>query len=938
MTSPAARARLILLVCLAIPLAVAIGIYLRELPRWNERAWSGLVAQNSFGENELRIRVVQPGSPAAAAGIERGDRVLALDGIVTADLTALRLREIALRPGDSYTLTVARDEEQRDITMVAVSPLATRVTVIRLLVGAFCCFVFVTTGFFVAVAKPTDRRARVLAAMMLLYALTYLLTDVLMKSPMVTGRVSEHDIAALLLVVSTVAAFSVPVLFHFSLVFPKDRPALRRSNGPLVWAYAPATIAVLWMTPLVLIAFSGLRITETGEVPAILQALRRVVDGLVDVVRHPWIGVPVVVAILALPVLLVLDVIRGLRARGLSSLVHRPVSAIALATAALAAPGLVLLILAAMSGPGDPKLAVWGGALFSIAAFALYFGSFTLQLVATLTCLVLSYREAGAEERRQIRWPLWALIFSLGMSFVFGILTAVLSISLPAISTSIDIASKLVAIPIPIGFAFAIFRYRLMDVDLFMRRTVAYLALTGLVVAIYLAISAGLGALLISMAGVRGQAGTIVAALVAAAAFFPLRARVQGVVERTIFRERHDYPRTLERFSAAIDAETQAPRLAELAAEAIQRELPNKAVVVFAAGPGGDEMRAIAKVGDIADAKVRGLVIDAQGLPARLGHEPVDASAVPAQGGDAAAMSAVSAALLAVARGGSGRPRALITLGRRSNRELFEDIDREFVASVADRLGRRLDEIRLVAQSEDLERARMIQASLLPRALPRPVGLEVAVRYRPSQAVGGDYYDAIELASGKLALAIADVSGKGIAASLLMSNTQAAFRALAGTGLPPAALIAQLNRVLAGNVAEGRFVTFCYIEIDPRSGAMRVTNAGHTPPAILGRDGTVTTLATNGMPLGLFADAEYGESEAALAPGEFLFLSTDGITEAPDAAGTFFGDTGFDRRLAAAAEGAPSADEAARRLVDAVLEFAAGDPNDDVTLLVAKRD
>ena len=182
-----------------------------------------------------------------------------------------------------------------------------------------------------------------------------------------------------------------------------------------------------------------------------------------------------------------------------------------------------------------------------------------------------------------------------------------------------------------------------------------------------------------------------------------------------------------------------------------------------------------------------------------------------------------------------------------------------------------------LASRERVE-AQAIQRALLPAVLPEFIGCELAVRWQPASAFGGDCYDAIRLSETTLALSIADVCGKGLPAALVMSSLQASVRAFALTDSTPRAVVSQLNQALCRNVDLRRFVTFFYGVYDSTTRCLTYSNAGHNPPAIVRADGSVVRLAAGGMVVGMIDVATYEQGEVRLDPGDRLVLFTDGIT------------------------------------------------------------
>lgn len=238
---------------------------------------------------------------------------------------------------------------------------------------------------------------------------------------------------------------------------------------------------------------------------------------------------------------------------------------------------------------------------------------------------------------------------------------------------------------------------------------------------------------------------------------------------------------------------------------------------------------------------------------------------------------------------------------------------------------------RLEMQEQELERAREIQQSLLPKQIPQLPGFEVAGAWRPARTVSGDYYDVLRLGEHRLGICIADVVGKGVSAALLMANVQAAVRAFGSETETPAGLCGKVNRLLCENIATGKFVTFLYGVLDCEARTFRFCNAGHLPPIVIAAD-EVAPFAPSGAVLGVFPAWAYEDSAIELKPGDRLLLFTDGITEAIDSEGQEFAETRIE--AFSRANGSLSAAELNSRLLAQVTAFCGDRFQDDATLLV----
>ena len=294
---------------------------------------------------------------------------------------------------------------------------------------------------------------------------------------------------------------------------------------------------------------------------------------------------------------------------------------------------------------------------------------------------------------------------------------------------------------------------------------------------------------------------------------------------------------------------------------------------------------------------------------------------------------------LVVPLGLSGRVEGLLAVGERVAGGSFSEEDKDFAMTLGRQAQAALESVRLhrvrvekQRQDREMQIAREIQQSLFPRTFPRVEGFDVAAESHACHEVGGDHFDVIPLQGGRVALAIADVSGKGAPASLLMASVHAWLRALAGSA-PPATLAERLNRFLFENTQANRFVTLFYGELDPASRRLAYVNAGHIPPYWVPSEGRLKRLTEGGPVLGLIEDASFEQGEAVLAAADRLAMVTDGVTEAQSPDEEEFGDA----RVADAFLGtaATSAAGAVASLVRTANHWMGeGKPCDDLTVLV----
>jgi sigma-B regulation protein RsbU (phosphoserine phosphatase) len=284
----------------------------------------------------------------------------------------------------------------------------------------------------------------------------------------------------------------------------------------------------------------------------------------------------------------------------------------------------------------------------------------------------------------------------------------------------------------------------------------------------------------------------------------------------------------------------------------------------------------------------------------------------------------------------------MLCLGARPGGQAFTDDELAFSGALANQAVISLENAWMFEETvekqrleEEMALASAIQKKLFPKSVPHIPGYELAARSTPTRHVGGDYYDMIDLGEGRTLIAIADVSGKGAPASLLMSSVQASLRALAGPDIDLAAAALRINELIYANTDFNKYATFFYGVLDSRSHRFVYTNAGHNPPYLLRASDEMETLSVGGLPIGLMPGMGYEQAEVELGPGDLLVLYTDGVTEAVDAAEQEFGE----ERLEPLARERGSAAEVLERVMAAVASFSEGLPQaDDITMVVLRRE
>ena len=232
----------------------------------------------------------------------------------------------------------------------------------------------------------------------------------------------------------------------------------------------------------------------------------------------------------------------------------------------------------------------------------------------------------------------------------------------------------------------------------------------------------------------------------------------------------------------------------------------------------------------------------------------------------------------------------------------------------------------------DMEFARTVQESFLPQSEPEVQSYKFSAHYTPALEVGGDFYDFIRLDKGHTGIVIGDVSGKGVPAALYMAKLGSDMRTLAFTEQSPVEALMKLNDLLAARSRRGMFATLLYLELDSQAGKLTISNAGHLPPIIKKKDGSLIKMETaGGAPLGMVAGMQYGQETATLTQGDTVILYTDGIVEAMNAKEELYG---YERFEALIRKSPSNPDRLKSAIIDDVNRFTGLSPqHDDMTLV-----
>ena len=289
-----------------------------------------------------------------------------------------------------------------------------------------------------------------------------------------------------------------------------------------------------------------------------------------------------------------------------------------------------------------------------------------------------------------------------------------------------------------------------------------------------------------------------------------------------------------------------------------------------------------------------------------------------------------------------GKTKGLILLGRRVNNQPYNETDIEFIYSVGSLAIISLENKRLFLEElekrkleEELDLARDIQRNLLPLCLPRFDNFDIAALNISSKQVGGDYYDVIPLDEDNFCIAIADVSGKGVPASLLMANIQAFLQVICKQGMKIDEATGLINDLISENITDGRFITFFWGIVNTKKNTFNYVNAGHNPPLLI-RDGKINKLEKGGIILGVMkTDIPYISEEVELKKDDVIIMFTDGVSEAMNKNREEFSDERLENAALSLKD--KPAELIMNGIKTEVQNFASGiTQSDDITMVVMK--
>ncbi|MCK4351638.1 MAG: SpoIIE family protein phosphatase [Candidatus Krumholzibacteria bacterium] len=542
---------------------------------------------------------------------------------------------------------------------------------------------------------------------------------------------------------------------------------------------------------------------------------------------------------------------------------------------------ILTFLLALMSFSGaDVSLAIVIVALISIY-WAVY-------IVLILVAFVRTYSASDKAQRVKFR----IVVIGLALGIVPFAMVMVLKQFLPAESLPRAHLSAIFLVAIPISFAFSILKHGAMELDIMFRKGVTFAILAGLLVGLYFVIVNVLGDRFGHLLGVPRSFVTLITIILLALVFAPARTVIQISVDRLFYSSRKVFRDRVIEFNRSIQYLISVDEISDFVATEIRDICDASSVYLFMKEPGGNyalrgsypREKRLALTSFPPDTALISLM-KRKRLPQMI--EFFDklwmTNNLDRISRELISMGSVSVAVPMIEQTDLF---GFVLVGPKNSGKPYKIDDAEVLELLGERSAAALRNVELYRDSlakqkleKELSLAAEIQLRLLPEKPPTLAGSEILGGLKTSMEVGGDFYDFVDLPSGKIGLAVADVSGKGIPAAMLMTTLQASFRAEAAIERTPAEILSSLNESLYERSDQTKFATFFYASYDDRTKLLHYANGGSFPPIVLSSDGRINKLQRGGTLVGISRESVYGEGIIKLKPGDIVAVYTDGIID-----------------------------------------------------------
>ena len=563
-------------------------------------------------------------------------------------------------------------------------------------------------------------------------------------------------------------------------------------------------------------------------------------------------------------------------------------------------------------------------------------------------------------EKRQTRLVMWGTGIGLNILGLFVIFIAAASGWVQRLPEYYLMGALMVVflglLLSPLSFAYAFGKYRLLEIEGRIRRGTQHLLIGLFLLVIFYLLIYSISNLLLGILRIESRTPVLISALILAIGFAPAQRKLLGQLDKRIYPERFRLKVMLNDFLT--QSLTSSDKMTFWDGLESRLKIALKVDSIYPIiRASGDNHFVFLNRGSTPFENNSNFII----ALAQMGGRPVMRDELKANAKSALTESEndwliehnVALILPLVTH---SELIGFLCIGLKSERQDFEPTDFEILKSLSNQIAIAADNILLLEENVEKKRmeaeltiARKVQEKMLPGDIPDTPGLEVAAISKFCTEVAGDYYDVIDIGDGRTVLAIGDVSGKGAAAALLMSNVQASLRTAVGiesqadidkntslnSRMHLISIVANINRLIFRNSQPEQFITFFVAIFDPKTNKLDYVNAGHNPPIAVSKSGLIEELTEGGLLLGVMPDMPYKQGSIRLGSGDIIFLYTDGLSESARADEEMFGEERIKQFLVANISLAPKL--LLEKLEQEVSIFI-GDQHltDDFTLLSAK--
>lgn len=548
-----------------------------------------------------------------------------------------------------------------------------------------------------------------------------------------------------------------------------------------------------------------------------------------------------------------------------------------------------------------------------------------------------------ALEKRQVRLMLFGVKFGsilIGIGWVLVIVTQFILLNqiganILLVSLLIFLLCEIGGLIIPFTFLNSFFQNKLLETESALKRRVRVFGVTVGVLGIYLFVIFVIVRLSVSLFELSDPTVIIISVLLLSLTFTPINKRILTWIDETFYPEKTKYAEALKKYNNSISGQIESTELLKELGSWVSKTIGINPVIPFTLNP------QFSGAIPFSYSDSESVIHRIRGGNKFYWDEISERSRITVDENEIEWIreNDISVTIPMISQ---GELIGVLNLGKKQNQEDFSAADLDILTQASAQTALALQNLNLQSvyidkkrMDKELEMARNIQRRLMPQEIPAVEGLEVYGESRPCFEVAGDYYDVISNDEGNTFMVIADVSGKGAGAAMIMANLQASIRVGLEITEDFSEFIARINNHVYKNTSSSEFITLFIGAWEPSTKSFHYINAGHNPPVMITPDGKITTLDATGLILGVLPGQQYERKIVHIEPGSVIAIFTDGLEEAMNHRSEIFGQERIIEILKQSKE--LSCKEIVKTIQDKAIEFCEGKPlHDDLTMIVIK--